>query len=121
MARKVPLLEVDMTEDDSDEPDIFKYRELMLTIAKTPKDARAGATFDEMRKTLPLLDALDEAEGEEFVILEDEWWRELRDKAKVHRFRTSTHELVEFMHVIEKAETVKAIELVKPKETKESA
>ena len=108
MARKIPLLKVDI--EDTDDP--LDYHDLMVQIVRAPTDPRAGAAIEEIRQSLLVLDALDEAEGQEYVVLEDAWWRTLRDKVKVFRFRFAHRTIADFVDAIENAETVKAAEVV---------
>ena len=113
MARKVPLDKVEFTQLDAgpeDDADTLDYRVLMIQIAKAPADPRGGADIDEIRKSMLVLDALEDANGKDHVILEDAWWRTLRDKAKNFRFRFAHRVIVDFVDAIENAETVKAAE-----------
>ena len=117
MARKIPLRKVEFTQldaDPDDKADVLDYRVLMIQIAKAPADFRGGSDIDEIRKSMLVLDALDEADGKGSVILEDAWWRTLRDKAKSFRFRFAHRVIVDFMDAIEQAETVKAAEAKAP-------
>ncbi len=104
MARKIPLLEVDIDGDSN----ALNYRELMMQIVRAPTDPRAGAAIEEIRQALLVLDALEEAEGKDYVVLEDAWWRTLRDKVKVYKFAFAHRAIADFVDTIENAETVKA-------------
>ena len=104
MARKIPLLRIDINDD----PVPLDYHGLMMQIVKAPTDSRAGAAIEEIRQSLLVLDALEIAEGQAFVILEDAWWRTLRDKVKVFRFAFAHRAIADFVDAIENAETVKA-------------
>ena len=113
MARKVLLRKTKIARLDADPGDEAKpldYRVLMIQIVQSPQDPRLGATIEEIRKSMPVLDALEEAKDGDHVILEDEWWRTLRDKAKNFRFTFAHRAIVDFMDAIEQAETVKAAE-----------
>ncbi len=107
MARKIPLLKVDVSESGED-TDPLDYRDLMIQIVRSPTDPRAGAAIEEIRQSLLVLDALEEAERQDHVVLEDAWWRTLRDKVKVFRFRFAHRTIADFVDAIENAETVKA-------------
>ena len=104
MARKIPLLEVDIDDDAN----ALNYRDLMMQIVRAPTDPRAGAAIEEIRQSLLVLDALEEAAKQNHVVLEDAWWRTLRDKVKVYKFAFAHRAIADFVDAIENAETVKA-------------
>lgn len=73
-----PRFEPDDPQYDANQVD---YREVIEQAIRVPLDRQAGASIDEMRKGMRVLDALDSANGE--LVLEDADWEHL--KLKVER------------------------------------
>lgn len=64
------------------EANLVEYRSLIEQALRVPLDRQAGATIDEMRKAIRVLDALDSAQ-DDVLTLEDADWETL--KAKVEK------------------------------------
>jgi hypothetical protein len=62
------------------EPNIIHYTAIIEQAVRIPLDRQAGATIDEMRKGIRVLDALDHANGS--LELEDADWEFLRQKVE---------------------------------------
>jgi hypothetical protein len=58
------------------------YRELIEQVVRVPLNRQTGATIDEMRRSIRVLDAL-EAASDGVLVLEDSDWQVLRDKVEV--------------------------------------
>jgi hypothetical protein len=65
------------------EPNRVDYRDIIENAIRIPLDRQSGATIDEMRKGIRILDALDAAQ-QDVLSLEDADWEFL--KSKVERF-----------------------------------
>ena len=58
------------------------YRELIEQVVRVPLNRQTGATIDEMRRSIRVLDALETA-TDDVLALEDSDWQVLRDKVEV--------------------------------------
>jgi hypothetical protein len=58
---------------------LVDYRQLVMAALRSPLDRQAGATIDEMRKSIRVMDALDAASGD-VLALEDADWETLKEK-----------------------------------------
>jgi len=76
--KRIALLS--LHDDRSPDPTLMdvSYRQLVETAVRIPLDRQAGATIDEMRKGIRVLDALDQAQG--VLELEDADWEFLKQK-----------------------------------------
>jgi len=66
--------------DPNYEANRLDYRVLIENVVKVPLDRQTGATIDEMRKAIRVLDALDRAQG--VLELEDADWDFLKQKTE---------------------------------------
>jgi len=64
------------------EPNRLDYRVLIEQVIRVPLDRQQGATIDEMRKSIRVLDALDKADPGGVLELEDADWEHLRTKTE---------------------------------------
>lgn len=107
MAKQIPLKVVTITPPPGSgmKGDVtFNYREMMLNIAAEPTNKQAGAQISEIREALPLIDALEKADGSNFVVLEDAWHKTLLAKANRFPFAFAHREIAAFIDSIEQAE-----------------
>lgn len=63
------------------EPNRVDYRDIIENAIRFPLDRQTGATVDEMRKGIRILDALDRAQGD-VLELEDADWDFLKQKVE---------------------------------------
>lgn len=114
MGRKLELRQVPWGDGskrpDGSEPKL-DYREQLLVILRAPSDPRAGVTFEDMERRLPLIGKIKAAEG--YVLLRDDEWREIRDAFKAYRFPSVIEAVAEMGRDIEGAETVEIKEVEK--------
>jgi hypothetical protein len=66
--------------DSHDATNVLEYRTLIETVVRVPLDRQNGATIDDMRRGIRILDALDAAHGE--LTLEDADWSYLKQKVE---------------------------------------
>jgi hypothetical protein len=69
--------------DPNYEPNRVDYKDIIENAVRIPLDRQSGATVDEMRKGIRILDALDAAQND-VLALEDADWEFL--KSKVEKF-----------------------------------
>lgn len=79
--------------------DDIDYRELIVQVVRVPLDRQQGATIDEMRRGIRVLDALDRADGT--LELEDADWEHLRDKVRHFPWGMVDRRLLEFCDDVE--------------------
>ena len=77
------------------------YKSLIRTIVQVPSDTRQGLSVDEVRKSVRVLDALDEAKDK--LTLEDADYNLLRTKVNDFKFAFAHKNIVAFVDDILKA------------------
>lgn len=77
------------------------YRLLIETVVRTPIDRQSGATIDEMRKGIRILDALDRAST--VLELEDADWEHLKTKVERMPWAMIDRRLVQFYDDVNEA------------------
>ena len=104
MARKIVLKAFDELQKSA----VKDYKEMLLLVLRQPKDPRQGVCYDEMRKSLALMETVEKATGT--LLVEEEEWNELASRVKTFPFVMSHPELLEFMEAVLEAEKVEVVE-----------
>lgn len=106
MAKKIKLKSTEISVVKDSNPIPFVYGDILQTILK--QQPQGGFTFDDMAKSLKIVDKLEAMkEGvEQFLTLEDVDWTYLKDKVVAFRWGYAHNELLSFRDAIVKAETV---------------
>ena len=73
-----------------------EYRLLVEAAVRVPLDPQKGASIDEMRKGIRVLDALDRAIGDAPLELEDADWEFLKSKVEKMPWSLTDHRFVRF-------------------------
>jgi len=79
----------------------FSYKEMLQVIMETPQDAQKGATIDEVRKSIRVLDVLEKAD--DLLELEDSDYAFMMSKVKATKFTSANKVFVDFVDDLEKA------------------
>lgn len=79
----------------------FSYKEMIQVIMETPQDPAKGATIDEIRKSIRVLDLL--ASSRELLSLEDADYSHMMGKVRATKFSTANQVFVNFVDDLEKA------------------
>ena len=82
----------------------FDYRAQLLRMVESPMTPGSGVTKAELRKSLPLLDKIEQANGS--LLLEDEEWDYLKQKMANASWAFVHRALLEFEDAIENAPKV---------------
>lgn len=72
------------------------YRSVIEQAIRVPLDRQAGASIDEMRKGIRVLDALDATENDDILMLEDADWEFLKTKIERMPWAMVDRRFVEF-------------------------
>lgn len=80
--KKVPLRKVEV---DDDNPLPLDYRLQMIEALKTPENPMAGTDYDEMARVLPIIQKLQNAKGQEHILMEDAEHEEIVKRLKTMR------------------------------------
>lgn len=72
------------------------YRSVIEQAIRVPLDRQTGATIDEMRKGIRVLDALDATNGDDVLTLEDADWEFLKSKVERMPWAMVDRRFVEF-------------------------
>jgi hypothetical protein len=89
------------------EPNRVDYRALIEQCIRVPLDRQQGATIDEMRKGIRVLDALDRTPPEGVMQLEDADWEHLRQKVQKMPWAVIDRRFIQFHdEVMEASEAV---------------
>jgi hypothetical protein len=72
------------------------YRSVIEQAVRIPLDRTAGASIDEMRKSIRVLDALDATNGDDVLTLEDADWDFLKTKVERMPWAMVDRRFVEF-------------------------
>jgi|SRR5215467_9802851 len=78
--KKIPLKSLPDPRAPDDPQQTVEYRSVIEQAIRIPLDRQGGATIDEMRKGIRVLDALDAADGQ--LQLEDADWEFLKQKVE---------------------------------------
>jgi len=73
--KRIPLR---VLPDPNDPSQVIEYHKVIEQVLRVPLDRQGGATIDEMRRAIHVLDALDEAD--DVLQLEDADWSFLKQK-----------------------------------------
>jgi hypothetical protein len=87
-------------------PNLMTYRTLIEQVTRVPMDRQSGASIDEMRRSIRVLDALEACHGE-VLTLEDADWEHLRNKVERMPWATIDRRILRFID-----DVVNASELV---------
>ena len=86
----------------------------IVGLLKSPKDPQRGATIDEIRKTIPVLDKFEQVKypdtGDTEIVLEDAEYDILKDRVETARFTRIDSELIEMVDAINDAEDIEVEE-----------
>ena len=96
--KKVELKKVPMTVFG--EKKEFSYKEMLQVIMETPQDTARGASIDEIRKSIRVLDALDKSD--DILSLEDADYLHMMSKVKGTKFSTANRVFIDFVDELEK-------------------
>jgi len=88
-----------------DRGEVLDYRATCISLLSLP-DGDKGANYAEMRKIEPLWDALDEAKGEEFVLLPEADFNLLCGRVENNRYPTISRIIMKFISSIKESELV---------------
>lgn len=81
--------------DPHDPTNLIAYRELIEQVLRVPMNRQTGATIDEMRRSIRVLDRLDETDTG-WLRLEDADWQILRDKVEAFPWGMVDRRLLQF-------------------------
>ncbi|HYW88805.1 MAG TPA: hypothetical protein VFB50_13610 [Chloroflexota bacterium] len=81
--------------DPRDPTNRIDYRELVEQVVRVPLNRQTGATIDEMRRSIRVLDALEAAE-QDVLTLEDSDWQILKEKVEAFPWGMVDRRLLEF-------------------------
>lgn len=84
----------------------LNYRESLKAIVQSPVAPQAGVTIDEMRKSVRILNILEDAKDNEDISLEDADYDLLKQKVEKFPYSSSSKTLLDFIDSILNAETV---------------
>ena len=76
------------------------YKAMLQVLMETPKDPQKGASIDEVRKSIRILDALESAEGT--LMLEDADYLYLLERVRSTRFTSNHRVFADFVAHFEK-------------------
>jgi len=79
---------------DDEQTGTLRWSEMIRTVVRQPQDKQSGASIDEIRKGIRVLDALDHANG--VLELEDADWEHLKTKVIAMRWGVIDPRLVTF-------------------------
>lgn len=83
--------------------DIFDYKTFLQMLLETPENPERGADITEIRKSIRILDALDEIEND-VLVLEDADFAYVLQRVRSAKFVTANKVFVEFVEDFENAE-----------------
>jgi hypothetical protein len=93
--KRILLKSVPDPKDPLNEANRVDYRALVEQVVRIPLNRQTGATIDEMRKGIRVLDALDSS-VDDVLVLEDADWQILKDKVEAFPWGMVDRRLVAF-------------------------
>lgn len=78
----------------------FSYKDMLQVLMETPSDPRHGATIDEVRKSVRVLDVLEKSD--KVLELEDADFEYLLQRVKGARFTANNRVFIDFVDHFEK-------------------
>lgn len=78
----------------------FDYKDMLVTIMETPQDAK-GATIEEIRKSIRVIDALEKSNEE--LVLEDNDYAFMMGKVNSTKFTSANKVILDFVEDLKKA------------------
>ena len=82
------------------EEQTLEYKSLLQVIVETPEDRQSGASIEEQRKSIRILDRLETSNGK--MELEDADFEYLLKRVQKTRFTSNNRAFVEFVDYLEK-------------------
>lgn len=92
----------------------LSYKEHLVTLAEIPMDQQKGVGIEEMRKSVRLLDKIEQAPEEGFIDLEDADFEFLKQKLEKVTFKRTSRELLQFLDDVLASEQISPAAEVTP-------
>lgn len=83
--------------DDNGKPDNLDYREFLIQIVRTPLDPARGMSVDDMRKSVRVMDILEDAVSGSTIEMEDADHEFMRQRVEGARYMRADKAIVTFV------------------------